>query len=141
RFAAGTAANAVAHLVNPKSLTPAVSLSNKVYDGTTNATTIASRSLRGSVGSDDVRLGASGTVAAFGSRNVGSYSINVNSLRLSGATATNYSLSATSASTSASITARPLTVTAATNSKTYDGTNTAAATPTITSGSVQTGDS
>src|SRR5205085_9265123 len=33
-----------------------------------------------------------------------------------------------------------LTVTAAANSKTYDGTTSAAATPTVTSGTVQTGD-
>src|SRR5262249_34945770 len=38
------------------------------------------------------------------------------------------------------ITARPITVTAATNTKTYDGTMSAAATPTITSGTLATGD-
>ena len=39
------------------------------------------------------------------------------------------------------ITTRPITVTAATNTKTYDGTTSAAATPTITSGSLVSGDS
>src|SRR5439155_17225850 len=38
------------------------------------------------------------------------------------------------------ITARAITVTAATNTKVYDGTTSAAATPTITSGSLATGD-
>jgi len=38
------------------------------------------------------------------------------------------------------ITARPITVTAATNSRGYDGTTTAAATPTITSGTLAIGD-
>ena len=44
------------------------------------------------------------------------------------------------ATTTADITVRTITVTAAANSKTYDGTTTAAATPTITSGSLGTGD-
>ena len=38
------------------------------------------------------------------------------------------------------ITARAITVTAATNTKIYDGTTTAAATPTITSGTLAPGD-
>src|SRR5208337_362586 len=38
------------------------------------------------------------------------------------------------------ITARPITVAAATNTKVYDGTTSAAATPTITSGTLATGD-
>ena len=42
--------------------------------------------------------------------------------------------------TQGAITARALTVTAATNTKTYDGTTTAAAAPTITCGTLQRGD-
>ena len=126
--------------VNQKTLTPTVTLNNKVYDGTTAATTIATRSLSGIVGSDNVTLGTSGTVAAFSSRNVGGYTPSVTGLSLSGSAAGNYVLSTTSVSPSASITARPLTVTAQANSKTYDGGTSAATAPGITSGAVQTGD-
>jgi len=126
--------------VNPKTVTPTVTLNDKVYDGTTAATTIATRSLSGIVDSDDVSLGTSGTVAAFGSRNVGLYTPSVTDLSLSGSTAGNYVLSTTSVNPSASITACPLTVTAHANSKTYDGGTSAATAPDITSGAVQTGD-
>ena len=126
--------------VAPKTLTPTVTLNNKVYDGTTAPTTIASRSLIGIVGSDDVTLGASGTVAAFSSRNVGNSTPSVSGLSLSGSTAGNYVLSTTAVSPGASIQARPLTVTAHANSRIYDGGTSATTLPDITSGSLQTGD-
>jgi len=126
---------------NQKSLTPTVTLNNKVYDGTTDPATIASRSLSGIVGSDDVTLGSSGSVAAFGSRNVGGYTPSVTGLSLSGTDAAKYTLSTTTVSPGASITARPVSVTAATDSKTYDGTTSSAGTPTLTSGSIASGDS
>ncbi len=88
--------------VGKKTVTPTVTLNNKTYDGTTAAVTIASRSLSGIVNSDDVNLGTSGTVAAFSSKNVGSYTPNITSLALSGNTATNYVLSSTTASASSS---------------------------------------
>jgi hypothetical protein len=125
---------------NKATVTPTVTLNNKVYDGTTAATTIATRSLGGVVDGDDVSLGTSGTVAAFSTKNVGTYTVSVTGLSLSGTTAGNYQLSTTSVSPSASITARPITVTAATNTKTYDGTTSAAATGSITSGSIASGD-
>ena len=104
-------------------------LANKVYDGTTAATTINTRSLSGIVGSDDVSLGTSGTVAAFGSKNVNGYTgINITALSLSGTTAGNYQLSSTSTTASASITARSLTVTATGVNKPYDGNTTATVT-------------
>ena len=93
--------------VAQKTVIPTVTLNNKVYDGTTAATTIATRSLAGIVGSDDVNLGTSGTVGAFSSRNVGTYTPSVTGLSLSGSTAPNYGLSTTSLSPSASITALP----------------------------------
>src|SRR5207249_8271057 len=51
----------------------------------------------------------------------------------------NYSYTFTSSNTG-TITAQALTVTAATNSKTYDGTTSAAATPSVTSGTLQGSD-
>ena len=100
-------------------VTPTVTLNNKVYDGTKAATTIAGRSLAGIIGGDDVNLGTSGTVAAFSSPNVGSYSPSVTGLSLSGTTAGNYALSTTTVSPSASITAATLAITANADSKTY----------------------
>jgi hypothetical protein len=61
--------------------------------------------------------------------------VNVSGLTISGTDSGNYSL--TQPSTNANIFALSISVTAATNSKTYDGTNTAAALPTITTGSLQ----
>ena len=98
-----------------------MTLNNKLYDGTTAPATVASRSLTGIVGSDDVTLGTSGTVAEFSSRNVGSYTPTVSGLSLSGSTAGNYTLSTTTVNPNASIQARSLTVTAQANSKLYDG--------------------
>jgi hypothetical protein len=54
-------------------VTPVITLNNKVYDGTTSPTTISNRSLTGVIGTDDVNLGTSGTVAAFSGKTVGSY--------------------------------------------------------------------
>ena len=68
---------------------------------------------------------------------VGSYAIHPTTIT-DPAFLANYDVSYVGANLS--ITARPITVTAATNSKTYDGTTSAAATPTITSGSLATGD-
>lgn len=124
-----------------KIITATVTLDSKVYDGTTDATTIASRSLNGVEGGDDVSLGSSGTAAVFSSRNVGSYNVLVSGLSLSGVDAGEYVLHSTVVTSTASITARPVTVTAATDSKTYDGTTSSVGTPTLTSGSVASGDS
>ena len=60
------------------------------------------------------------------------------SLVLGGTTASDYTLAG--ASGSATILALPLTVTAVSATKTYDGTTTATGTPTLTSGAIQAGD-
>jgi YDG domain len=78
-----------------------VTVSNKVYDGTT-AATIATSSLSGVLPGDNVSL--SGGTATFSS--------SVTGLSLSGTTAANYQLASTSVSTIANITARPLTISA-----------------------------
>ena len=54
--------------ITPKSLTPNITVSNKIYDGTTGAT-IATRSLTGVVGSEAVSL--NGGTASFADKNVG----------------------------------------------------------------------
>ena len=74
-----------------------VSANNKIYDGTT-AATIATRSLNGVQGSDNVSL--SGGTASFANKTVGTNkTVTVSGLSLSGTDAGNYQLASTSAST------------------------------------------
>ena len=104
--------------ITPATLTPSVTVASKVYDGTT-AATITGRSLSGIVGSDDVSLGASGS-AAFADKNAGTGKpVNITLLSLSGSAATNYVLSADTATTSADITPLPITVTADPKTKVF----------------------
>jgi hypothetical protein len=113
---------------------------NKVYDGNMTATlNTGSAALVGVVGSDDVTLDSSGAVGTFDTANVGTgKTVTVSGLTLSGADAGNYSL--TQPTTTADITTRPITVTAVTDTKEYDGTTSSAGVPTITSGSLAAGD-
>ncbi len=114
--------------VTPATVTPVVTVANKVYDGTTSAT-IAGESLEGVIGTDAVSL--TGGTAAFASKDAGTAdAVTVTDLSLTGAAAGNYQLSSTTATTTATISPAPLTITAATDSKTYDGTTTASARPT-----------
>ena len=119
-------------------VTPDVAIEDKTYDKTA-AASISGRSLSGIIGTDEVIL--TGGSAAFASINTGNnIGVNVSGLTLSGASAPYYILSSTSATAKASILPRPLTVTAASDGKTYDGTTSSAALPTVTSGSLVAGD-
>jgi autotransporter-associated beta strand protein len=102
------AANATALTIGPATVTPVVTISNKVYDGTTNAT-VASRSLEGVIGTDDVALDTN-EVAFFASANVATaISVTISNLTLTGSVATNYVLSTNVVTTNADITAATLT--------------------------------
>jgi len=101
--------NTGSYTITQKTLAPTAS--SKVYDGTTLANVAAT----GIVAGDAVSLNGTGS---FGSKNVGSYMVDISNITLSGADAGNYTLANTSASASASITPRAVTVMAA---KTYDG--------------------
>ena len=121
--------------ISPKTITASASASNKVYDGTSTATTALTFS--GLVGSET--LGQ--TVAAtFSDKNVGiGKTVTVNSITLAdgtnGGLAVNYSISS-GQTTTANITAKPLTVSGITTSnKTYDATTSA----TLNTGSVSYG--
>jgi hypothetical protein len=107
-------------------VTGTITASNKVYDGTTVAT-IATRTLSGVVGTDNVSL--SGGLATFAGKNVGTgKAVTATGLSLSGTAAGNYQLASTSASTTADLTARTLTVSATGVNKVYDGTTNATVT-------------
>jgi len=89
--------------------------------------TIASRTLTGVVGSENVNL--AGGTATFADKTVGNgKSVTATGLSLSGADAGNYQLAPMSAATSADIMARTLTVSASGANKVYDGTTTATVT-------------
>ena len=104
----------------------------KVYDAGTTFTT-AQVTAGNVVNSDVIGLGGSATVS---SKNVGSYtSFSSNSF-----TTTNANYLVTGGTVAVSITTKAITVTAVTNIKTYDGTTSAAATPTTPGGSILTGD-
>jgi hypothetical protein len=97
----------VSFSITAASLTPVVTVNDKVYD-TTTAATIATRSLSGTVyGSDMVQL--TGGTAAFADPNVGTGKlVTVTGLSLTGAAAGNYLLTSTTATTTASITPAPV---------------------------------
>ncbi|MEN6413105.1 MAG: YDG domain-containing protein [Veillonellales bacterium] len=109
---------------------------NKVYDGTVGATVTYGDNR---VAGDVLFIGGTGS---FGDKNVGTgKTVTISGITISGDDSSNYTYN-TTAPTTADITPRSLTITAAANTKTYDGTTSAAATPAITSGgSLQTGDS
>jgi filamentous hemagglutinin family protein len=115
-----------------------VSVNNKVYDGTTTATLSGAASLSGVIGSDDVSASGSAT-ANFADKNVGTgKTVDISGLTLSGADAGNYTMSGSTASATANITAATISaitgITAA--NKTYDATTAASL---VTSGAGFTG--
>jgi trimeric autotransporter adhesin len=117
-----------------------IEASDKVYDGTTNSMLIVTNAvLVGVQGTDDVTLDTTNAAGAFGDKNVGAgKTVTVNGLAILGADIGKYLL--TQPTTNASITALPLTVTAASDSRAYDGTTNSAGTPGITSGALAAGD-
>ena len=109
--------------VTAKALTVSgITASNKVYDSTTNATTVLSFS--GLIGSETINNTNSST---FDNKNIGTgKTVTVNSLTLvdgsNGGLASNYSISS-GQTTTANVSARPLTVSnISASNKSYDGT-------------------
>ena len=97
---------------------------NKVYDGSTTATvTLSDNRVAGDV------LTTSSSSASFADKTAGTgKAVSLSGIAISGADATNYSLTATTASTTADITPRPLTVSTTGVNKVYDGSTTATVT-------------
>ena len=105
--------------VTAASLTGSITAANKNYDGN-NSATIATRSLSGVIGSEDVSL--VGGSATFADKNVGvAKAVSATGLALSGADMGNYSLASGNANTTADVSARSLTVSASASNKVYDG--------------------
>ncbi len=116
---ASNSATATAN-ITPVSVTPTVTVANKVYDRTTTAT-ITTRSVSTIFAGDIVTL--SGGTAAFTDANVGAgKTVVVTGLVLSGASAGNYYLGSSTAYTTAPITPRSIVPAVTVSSKPYDGT-------------------
>jgi alpha-tubulin suppressor-like RCC1 family protein len=127
-------------VVTAVSLTASVTANSKGYDGT-NSATIATCSLTGVLAGDAGNVSCTAGGATFSDRNVGTgKTVTATGIALSGSSAGNYSLSSTTASTTANITTRAITVTAAADSKIYDGGTSSAKTPIVTSGSLASND-
>ena len=104
--------------ITPKALTVVAAGKNKVYDGTTTNALILSSS--GVVRGDNLLLTGSGT---FADANAGTAkAVAVTGITASGGDMGNYSLSNTTASTTANVTPKIITVTASGTDKVYDGT-------------------
>ena len=122
-------------VVEQKSITVSAAADSKVYDGNANA--VPTFTLAGIIMGDDVS--ASGS-ALFSDRNVGvGKLVTVSGVTLIGSDAGNYAYN-TTATTNADITARPITVTAVTDIKVYDGNASSSGIPTIASGILVGGD-
>ncbi len=115
----------------------AVTADNKVYDGTTTATISAAvfDNALVNIGVFDVTLVVGS--ATFDTKDVGTgKTVTATTLSLAGADAASFNLTTVSINTTADITSRPITVTAATDTKGYDGTTSSLGVPTVTSGTV-----
>src|SRR5207247_1227331 len=121
-YSANTTASTTAD-ITARALTVSAAGVNKVYDGTTVASvTLSDNRVAGDLLIDTY------VAASFANKNVGTAkTVTVTGISISGPDAANYTFN-TTASTTAAITARALTVSAAGVNKVYDGTTVASVT-------------
>jgi YDG domain/MBG domain (YGX type)/Kelch motif/Galactose oxidase, central domain len=130
-----TTASATAN-ITALAITVTAAANTKAYDGTTSAAATPTITT-GSLATGDT----ANFTEAYATKNVGTnLTLTPNGTVSDGNGGNNYTVTFASSNTG-TITARSITVTAGTNTKQYDGTTSAAATPTITTGSLATGDS
>ena len=124
-------------VINQTNLTVTAAANTKTYDGTTSATATPT------IGPGSIQTGdtAPAWTETYDNKNAGTgKTLTPASLVVSdGNGGANYAYTYATLTTGV-ITKTNLTVTAADNTKTYDGTTTATATPTVTAGGIQTGD-
>ncbi|MDD1652588.1 MAG: YDG domain-containing protein, partial [Methanomicrobiales archaeon] len=108
-----------------------ITADSRTYDGTTDAIlSLGGATLVGVLGSDDVTLETGSAQGTFVTRNAGTgVTVLVSGLALSGSDAPNYTL--TQPTAMADIDQAALTITAVTNTKTYNGDTSAAGVPTV----------
>jgi hypothetical protein len=120
-YTLGTTTGSTSADITVRTLTVSAIGQNKVYDGTTTATvTLGDNRVTGDV------IGLTNSGATFADKSVGNgKTVSVSGIAKSGTDAGNYTLAATTATTTADITSRTLTVSATGQSKIYDSTTTA----------------
>ena len=124
--------------ITKKPITVTINLNNKTYNGTTNAVYSSTnpRVTNGVIGGDTVVVENTGT-KAFEDKHVGTgKTVTATGLTLSGADAEDYEFDGIGTGT-ANISARAITVTAVTDTRTYNGTDVSTVIPAITSGALQ----
>ncbi|MFN0053885.1 MAG: S8 family serine peptidase, partial [Planctomycetales bacterium] len=110
--------------ITPRTLTVSATGVNRVYDGTTGATVTLSDNR---VAGDSLSTSYGG--ASFANKNAGTNkAVSVSGIAISGADSANYALASTTASTTANIATRTLTVGATGVNRVYDGTTSATVT-------------
>jgi len=109
--------------ITPREVSGSFTAENKVYDGS-DAATIASRQLSDAISGDDVSL--AGGSATFADENAGEDKLVTGTgFSLAGADKDNYSLAASTLTTTADIARKPVTGSFVAADKVYDGTSTA----------------
>src|SRR6185436_8602134 len=121
-YSANSTASTTANITT-RSLNVTATGANKVYDGNTNASvTLSDNRVAGD------SLATSYANASFANKSVGTNkTVSVSGISVTGTDAVNYTFNST-ASTTANITARGLSVTATGSNKVYDGTTSATVT-------------
>ena len=111
-------------------ITGSITAGSKTYDATTTAA-ITGRSLAGVLAGDTGNVTLTGGTATFSDKNVANgKTVTGSGFSLTGTASGNYSLTSVG-TTTANITKAPLTITALTNTKLWNGTTAAAAVPTV----------
>ena len=108
-------------VINKRSLTPAISVANKIYDGTTTASYTPSFTNPANIVAGDNVSFTAAIVFPSPSANVNPYTLTSTSLTLTGTSAGNYTLSPTTVSTTATISKRSVTPSLVAANKVYNG--------------------
>ena len=135
---APSTSTAISQVIYPALLTETAIIAPKVYDGTTNAP-VAAVHLAGVISGDEPYVRAGSTNAFYAdNKNVGTGKPVRVTITLGGSLAGNYTNGPFSSS--GAVTARPITVTAVTDTKNYDGNTNSDSVATLTAGSLASGD-
>ncbi|WP_141106492.1 YDG domain-containing protein [Hymenobacter gelipurpurascens] len=105
--------------ISAKQLTAAIAAQDKIYDGNPTASATGTVPATDLIGSETVGVTVSGAV--FNNKNVADGKTVSATVALNGTAASNYSLTSTSASTTANITQKTLVLAITADNKTYDG--------------------
>src|SRR5205807_3880770 len=114
---------------SPATVTVTFTAADKTYDGNNTAAVSNCVIATGKVGSDDVTCSVAGGTFASSNASASAQTVSATAT-LGGTKAGNYTV-ANPVTTTAKINPAPLTITAVTNTKIYDGNTNAAATPTV----------